>query len=123
VHCFSNKSGSPDMYIVHISDRFGLAPRGNVYDADWNHLDITIGEYARSTAPERRPANLAAILDAAEKLSHGFDYVRVDLYAPDDSIYFGELTFTPGAGVVPMFPDRVDFEWGNLFARRLSLRG
>jgi len=123
VHCFSTKSGPPDMFIVHISDRFGLAPRGNIYDRDWNHLDITIGGYTRSHMPTPRPDNLAAVLQTADILSRGFDYVRVDLYAPDDSVYFGELTFTPGAGVVPMFPDEIDFEWGDLFARRFSLRG
>lgn len=115
VHCFGRKAGVPKMYIVHISDRFGHAPRGNVYDVDWNHLDVTIGEYARSATPEPRPDNLCEVLGVAEVLSRGFDYVRVDLYAPDNAIYFGELTFTPGAGVVPMFPDQIDFEWGKLF--------
>jgi hypothetical protein len=38
----------------------------------------------------------------------------VDLYAPDNQIYFGELTFTPGAGVLPFTPDKVDYEWGKL---------
>jgi hypothetical protein len=115
VHCFRREPGRPVMYIVQISDRFGRYPRGNVYDVDWNHLDVTIGHYARSAAPEPPPENLDAVLEAAETLSQGFDYVRVDLYAPDSALYFGELTFTPGAGVVPMFPDRVDFEWGELF--------
>ncbi|HYS66791.1 MAG TPA: ATP-grasp fold amidoligase family protein [Paraburkholderia sp.] len=114
VHCFRRKMERPVMYIVQISDRFGQHPRGDVYDVDWNHLDVTIGEYARSATPGAPPGNLDAVLEAAAKLSDGFDYVRVDLYAPDNALYFGELTFTPGAGVVPMFPDRVDFEWGEL---------
>ena len=114
VHVFRRKGMRPVMYIVQISDRFGPFPRGNVYDSDWNHLDVTIGEYARNATPDTRPTNLAEILEAADKLSRDFDYVRVDLYAPDNALYFGELTFTPGAGVVPMFPDRVDFEWGTL---------
>ena len=122
VHCFSRKSGPPQMLIVHISDRFGLTPRGDIYDVEWNHLDIAIGGYTRSHSPSPRPAILPAVLHAAEALSRSFDYVRVDLYAPDDAVYFGELTFTPGAGVVPMFPDQIDFDWGDLFARRLSSR-
>ena len=47
-------------------------------------------------------------------LSEDFDYVRVDLYAPDNEVYFGELTFTLGAGVLPFGPDEVDYEWGRL---------
>ena len=48
------------------------------------------------------------------QLSEDFDYVRVDLYAPDNEVYFAELTFTPGAGVLPFAPDKVDYEWGRL---------
>ncbi|MEM5346250.1 ATP-grasp fold amidoligase family protein [Paraburkholderia azotifigens] len=116
VHCFRRNSERPRMYIQHISDRFGPDTRGNIYDVDWNHLDLAIGEYVRSAVPAPPPANLAALLEAAAALSEGFDYVRVDLYVPDDDIYFGELTFTPGAGVAPMFPDQMDFEWGEFFA-------
>jgi hypothetical protein len=115
VHCFRRKSGRPEMYILHISDRFGQEPRGNIYDVNWNHLDIAVGGYARSATPEPPPDNLPMVLQAAETLSQGFDYVRVDLYTLNNTIYFGELTFTPGAGVVPMFPDQIDFEWGKLF--------
>lgn len=104
------------MYIQHISDRFGPDTRGNIYDVNWNHLDLAIGEYVRSAVPAPPPANLTALLETAAMLSEGFDYVRVDLYVPDDEIYFGELTFTPGAGVAPMFPDQMDFEWGEFFA-------
>jgi hypothetical protein len=114
VHCFGAGSGRPQMFIVVISDRFGSDTRGDVYDAQWNHLDITIGTYPQSPAPQPRPHNLEQILDTAAILSEDFDYVRVDLYAPKDEVYFGELTFTPGAGVVPMRPDKVDFAWGQL---------
>lgn len=118
LHCFGGHRGRPIMYILVISDRFGNDTRGNVYDVDWNHLDIAIGYYKRSAAPAPRPENLEAILNAAAKLSEDFDYVRVDLYAPDNKVYFGELTFTPGAGVLPFTPDSTDFEWGKLLSAR-----
>ena len=47
-------------------------------------------------------------------MSEDFDYVRADLYAQDKEVYFGKLTFTPGAGVLPFGPDKVDYEWGRL---------
>jgi hypothetical protein len=118
VHCFGGHRGRPTMYILVISDRFGSDTRGNVYDVDWNHLDIAIGYYKRSEIPPPRPDNLEAVLDAAAVLSEDFDYVRVDLYAPDNDVYFGELTFTPGAGVLPFTPDSVDYEWGKLLSAR-----
>ncbi|HEX7933325.1 MAG TPA: ATP-grasp fold amidoligase family protein [Paraburkholderia sp.] len=114
LHCFGGRTGQPVIYILVISDRFGADTRGNVYDADWNHLDIAIGEYKPSPQPAPRPENLDAILNAAIKLCADFDYVRVDLYAPGNEVYFGELTFTPGAGVLPFTPDRIDYEWGKL---------
>jgi predicted protein tyrosine phosphatase len=114
LHCFNGKPGRPIIYILVISDRFGSSTRGDVYDVDWNHLDIAIGSYKRSSAPGPRPANLDSVLDTAAKLCEDFDYVRVDLYAPDNLVYFGELTFTPGAGVLPFTPDSIDYEWGKL---------
>jgi hypothetical protein len=116
VHCFSGRSGSPTFYILVISDRFGSATHGDVYDIHWNHLDIAIGYYKRSAKPAPRPENLESVLDAAAVLCEDFDYVRVDLYAPDNHVYFGELTFTPGAGVLPFTPDKIDYEWGKLLA-------
>ncbi|SDR41291.1 TupA-like ATPgrasp [Paraburkholderia fungorum] len=113
VHCFGGEAGRPRMFIVVISDRFGDDTRGDVYDAQWNHLEVGIGPYARSATPSPPPDNLELMLETAAVLSADFNYVRVDLYAPNNDVYFGELTFTPGAGVVPMRPDCVDFEWGQ----------
>ncbi|MFM0340772.1 ATP-grasp fold amidoligase family protein [Paraburkholderia fungorum] len=114
LHCFGGRPGRPIIYILVISDRFGSATHGDVYDVDWNHLDVAIGRYKRSATPAPRPKNLESVLDAAMILCEDFDYVRVDLYAPDNEVYFGELTFTPGAGVLPFTPDSIDFEWGKL---------
>jgi hypothetical protein len=114
LHCFNGRPGRPIIYILVISDRFGTATHGDVYDVDWNHLDIAIGYYKRSATPAPRPKHLEAVLEIAAKLCEDFDYVRVDLYAPDNLVYFGELTFTPGAGVLPFTPDSIDFEWGKL---------
>jgi len=116
LHCFGGNTGRPTMYILVISDRFGSNTHGDVYDVDWNHLDIAIGYYKRSDSPSPAPENLKAILDTAAILAEDFDYVRVDLYAPDNDVYFGELTFTPGAGVLPFTPDKVDYEWGRLLS-------
>ncbi|MBB5417654.1 hypothetical protein QF000_002738 [Paraburkholderia atlantica] len=116
MHCFGGRPEGPVIYILVISDRFGNATHGDVYDVDWNHLDIAIGDYKRSAAPGPRPPNLDDVLDIAARLCEDFDYVRVDLYAPDDRVYFGELTFTPGAGVLPFTPDSIDYEWGKLMA-------
>ncbi|MFT4067051.1 ATP-grasp fold amidoligase family protein [Paraburkholderia sp.] len=116
LHCFGGRPGRPIIYILVISDRFGNDTHGDVYDVEWNHLDIAIGPYKRSATPAPRPRHLQDVLDVAMRLCEDFDYVRVDLYAPDNLVYFGELTFTPGAGVLPFTPDSIDYEWGKLLA-------
>ena len=51
---------------------------------------------------------------AAEDLCQDFPFVRVDFFVTKDAWYFSELTFTPGAGMMPFNPDEVDMEWGNM---------
>ncbi|SAL81242.1 hypothetical protein AWB67_05792 [Caballeronia terrestris] len=118
IHCFNQPHGVHKAYILHISDRYSSHPRGDFYDEDWNHLDITIGHYPKSVTASPRPANLCEILRCAKALAANFDYVRVDLYAPDEKVMFGELTFTPGAGVYQLLPDKVDFDWGRMLEMR-----
>jgi len=43
---------------------------------------------------------LERALELSKTLATDFDYVRVDWYIHEGHIYFGELTFTPGAGMV-----------------------
>lgn len=52
--------------------------------------------------------------DAAKILSNDFPFVRVDFFVTQDDWYFAELTFTPGAGMMPFNPDSFDEEWGKL---------
>jgi hypothetical protein len=112
VHVFDPR-GAATVYTVVISDRFGDV-HGDFYDEHWNRLDIAVGDYPRSEHPVPRPVNWDDIRRLATTLAEDFEYVRVDLYAPEGKIFFGELTFTPGAGVFPFTPDRIDYEWGSL---------
>ncbi|KIG07608.1 ATP-grasp fold amidoligase family protein [Caballeronia concitans] len=113
-HVFNEKSGKQTIYILVISDRFGAIPHGDTFDANWNVQNIRFGHYKPSETPVPRPENLDALLETAGALARDFEYVRVDLYSLRDKIYFGELTFTPGAGVLRMQPDSVDYEWGRM---------
>jgi hypothetical protein len=121
IHCFGGNTGDPLMYILLITDRFGNHTHGDVFDAQWRRTEVMIGPYTRSPVPPPRPENLDEVLKAAAIMAKDFDYVRVDLYAYDNRVYFGELTFTPGAGVLPFTPDRIDYEWGKLLDEKAHL--
>lgn len=41
------------------------------------------------------------MLEIATKLSEGLKYIRIDLYEINKKVYFGEITFFPGAGFYP----------------------
>ena len=56
------------------------------------------------------------MIEVAERLGAGFDFVRVDLYDLPDGPRFGELTFTPGAGLDPFHPPEYDQRLGDLWA-------
>jgi hypothetical protein len=64
---------------------------------DFQCLDVRLSHYPVAELTVRPPA-FDDMCRIAAKLSENFDFVRVDLYWAQGEIYFGELTFTPGAG-------------------------
>ena len=50
---------------------------------------------------------------AAVTLCKDFPFVRVDFFIANNTWYFAELTFTPGAGMMPFNPESFDLEWGK----------
>lgn len=61
---------------------------------------------------EPKPDNFNKMIWLAEKLSEGFDFVRVDLYN-DKKIYFSELTFFPTSGWTTYLPRSYDLYFGK----------
>lgn len=62
----------------------------------------------------KRPERLLEMLDLARELSQSFPFVRVDLYLEKCEIVFGELTFSPSAGLATYFKDETQKELGNM---------
>ncbi len=105
--CFS---GEP-RYVIVDTDRFSGHKR-NVYDLEWNFQpDKKFLNFANDK-PMLKPSCLNDLLRYAKILSEGVPHVRVDLYCVNDKIYFGEMTFTNGAGFSPL-PIEFDLELGG----------
>ena len=107
VFCFNGKAKLVD---VHCG-RFGTHKR-NVYDLDWNLLDDVYFKYEHFNGVSK-PSVLEKLIQYAEILASGFLHARVDFFIVNNRIYFGELTFTNGAGFDRITPRSFDEKMGN----------
>jgi hypothetical protein len=90
------------------------------YSASWEELEFMWAPVTpenkpkyKKTRPMQKPKSLQEMIKISEKLSEDFDYVRVDLYAVNEKIYFGELTFTHENGLSKFFPEIYDRYFGK----------
>lgn len=91
---------------VHL-DR-GSRHRWMLFDRNWKRVS------AASADPDPlRPRSLQAMLDAAEALGRGFDFVRNDFYEINGKPLFGEMTFYPGSGLDKFHPTSLDAMLGG----------
>jgi hypothetical protein len=100
-------------------DRFG-DHRRNMYDTNWNKLNFGF-QRASSDLPVPKPERLKEMIEYAELLSAGFDFLRIDLYWTGQRIVFGEITATPASGLEPFWPGGIDRRLGDLW--KIDLRG
>lgn len=64
------------------------------------------------------PDGIERMIGLAERLSRGFDFLRVDLYTVEGRIYFGELTNYPAAGRTRIRPRAMDLKLGTFWKSR-----
>lgn len=118
IYCFDGKVE----FILVVKDRFQNKTL-SYFNTKWKLLPFSWCELKNNKPRYRasksipKPKNLNKMIKIAEKLSKEFDYVRVDLYSINNKIYFGELTFTPGAGFDKFFPDK----WDRFYGDKLEL--
>ena len=115
IHCFNGKP----VFCQVIGDRDLIKHTAyeSFYNLDWKLLPFSEGVYPPYDIyhPVECPDNWEEMLDIAACLSHGFAYVRVDLYSIEGKTLFGEMTFTPANGLHPGFnPPKTDYDWGKL---------
>lgn len=82
------------------------------FDKEWNRLPFE-RHYPQSTKKIEKPINYERMIQLAEILATGIPFVRVDFYEVKGQIYFGEMTFFPGAGFEEFTPDEWDYTLGS----------
>ena len=102
VYCFN---GNPK-YIVakKLLDEKTHQYAYNYYNLNWTLSEIEYGSNQYKRDPNiiiEKPKNLDLIIDYSKKLSNEFGFVRVDFYEIDNTVYLGELTFTPTNAINP----------------------
>jgi hypothetical protein len=82
------------------------------YTPAWKRLDLKMN-YPAEVANAPAPEHLTDMLRAATTLASGFRFVRVDLYDTTSGPLFGEMTFTPEAGLCRFEPAVFDLQLGE----------
>jgi hypothetical protein len=91
--------------------RFGPHHRREFYRTSWDRLNVATQSRTSELLP--RPPHLHEMVECAEKLANGLDFLRVDLYDAGQ-VYFGEMTIYPYAGGAEFIPDAWNQYLGGL---------
>lgn len=94
--------------------------RRNVYDINWNLLDLQIKFPKGHDRIFPKPDNYEEMLEVARMLSKGIPHVRIDLYNVTGKIYFGEMTFFHGSGMEVFTPLEWDYKFGDFIKLPVS---
>lgn len=109
IHCFH---GEPQIIEIIVPED-SSNKRELLFNCDWDLLPYN-DDSLNFLGAIKKPEKLNEMVDISRNLSKAFTYVRVDLYYCNNKIYFGELTFTPGACLDLDFINDTDYLLGNL---------
>lgn len=104
---------------LQINNDLGGVHYVDFYDIEWNRVDFTYNKFTKSNHVLEIPPQFEEMKALAKKLSAPFPYVRVDFYNPPGRIIFGELTFFPGSGLLPLVP--LENNYDELLGAQLDL--
>lgn len=99
--------------------------RRNVYDRDFNYLNIKAHREHFDKSLISKPRNFDKMIEYAERLSQPFPFCRVDLYNINGHVYFGEMTFYPGGATQIVEPPEWEKrmgDWIDLKSEKIKLR-
>lgn len=108
--CFDGKV----YYIQFLSERNLGGLKMAFYDRNWQKQNF-VYSYPLDEKRNSKPNNLQHMIDLAEKLSAGFNHVRVDFYRLNDGkVLFGEMTFTTASGTCKWNDEKINRYFGDL---------
>ena len=111
IMCFNGKAKCSFVCSERDNKDLGLAV--TFFDLDWNRMPFE-RHYRSSDKVILKPKNYNKMIELSEKLSENIPFVRVDWYEINGKLYFGELTFFPGAGFEEFTPEEWDYKIGDM---------
>lgn len=109
IFCFN---GEPKLIQVDFG-RFTEHKR-NIYDLNWNLLDLSIQYSNDKKHIIDKPFNLEDMIKLSRILSEGIPHIRVDWYSINGKVYFGELTLYHGNGLEEFNPEIWNLKLGEM---------
>jgi hypothetical protein len=110
VYCFDGKAHCT----MVCTDRGREKTKYDFFDREWKNVLPYSRPGVSSNRPIPRPEGYEVMLDAAERLSKPFPFVRVDFYSVGGKAVFGEMTFTPNGCIDTDLTDMAQDIMGQL---------
>lgn len=86
---------------------------GHRFEVGRSYEDLPFQLYSSVTETEPEVPEYSHMVEMAELLAQPFSFVRVDFMWVDHTIYFGELTFSPGGGTRRFKPYKYNIIFGD----------
>lgn len=110
-YCFN---GTPRYLYVSTGMENHETARVSFVDMNWEFANFGRTDYKPLEELPPKPDKFEEMTGIARTLSKDIPFLRVDLYEINGKVYFGELTFTPCAGMMPFDPPSADLEIGKM---------
>lgn len=117
-HCF-NSIDEPFTCLIQVdSDRYG-SHRQTIFDFNFSPLEMQFDRQVSHEIILKKPKSLEKMLRIAEKLSTGFDYIRIDLFEVEGEVFFGEITPFHQGAMAPITPLDWEYKVGKLWKQKV----
>lgn len=114
-HRFTNSDGSYRQILQVVAERSEQGYETVFFDVkNLDHILHSPYGYELSLSHHEKEV-IQDILKLNEALCEEYEYIRLDWYITKEKIYFGEITFTPGAGRSRSFSGEFGEEIGKLW--------
>lgn len=87
--------------------------RMTYFDLEWHKTAFKRPDHKELPFHIEKPTNFDEMIAVSKRLSENIPFVRVDLYCINNHVYFSEMTFFPGAGLAPFYPEEWEYILGS----------